>query len=118
MPRAFSLPAHLAIGFFCPLNSLKDSSFFLFSRIYHSVWCVCVCVCVSLSHVRLFVTPWTAASQAPPSGHEYWSGLPFPSPGHLLDPDKEPASLASPTLAGGFFNTSATWEAWYIVGSQ
>ena len=38
----------------------------------------------SLSHVRLFVTPWTVAYQAPPSmgfsRQEYWSGLPFPSP--------------------------------------
>ena len=37
-----------------------------------------------LSRVRLFVTPWTAAYQAPPSmgfsRQEYWSGLPFPSP--------------------------------------
>ena len=39
----------------------------------------------SLSHVRLFATPWTIARQAPPSvefsRREYWSGLPFPSPG-------------------------------------
>ena len=38
----------------------------------------------SLSRVRLFVTPWTAAHQAPPSigfsRQEYWSGLPLPSP--------------------------------------
>ena len=38
----------------------------------------------SLSHVRLFATPWTAAYQAPPSMgfsmQEYWSGLPLPSP--------------------------------------
>ena len=38
----------------------------------------------SLSHVRLFATPWTAANQAPPSmgfaRHEYWSGVPSPSP--------------------------------------
>ena len=38
----------------------------------------------SVSRVRLFVTPWTAASQAPPSmgfsRQEHWSGLPFPSP--------------------------------------
>ena len=43
-----------------------------------------------LSHVQLFVTPWTVAHQAPlPIGfirQEYWSGLPFPSPGHLPDP--------------------------------
>ena len=45
--------------------------------------CVCVCVCVkSLSRVRLFVTPWAVAYQAPPftefSRQEYWSGLPYP----------------------------------------
>ena len=38
----------------------------------------------SLSHVRLFATPWIVAYQAPRSmgfsRHEYWSGLPFPSP--------------------------------------
>ena len=53
----------------------------------------------SLSCVRLFVTPWTAAHQAPPSmefsRQEYWSGLPFPSPGDLPDPGIEPGS---PTL--------------------
>ena len=39
----------------------------------------------SLSRVRLFATPWTAACQAPLSmgfsRQEYWSGVPFPSPG-------------------------------------
>ena len=53
----------------------------------------------SLSHVRLFATPWTVALQAPPSmgfsRQEYWSGLPFPSPGDLPDPGIEPRS---PTL--------------------
>ena len=62
-----------------------------------------------LSRVRLFATPWTVAHQAPPlmgfSRQEYWSGLPFPSPGDLLDPGIEPASLECPTLAGGFFTT-------------
>ena len=42
---------------------------------------------------------------------EYWSGLPFPSPGDLPDLGIEPASLKSPVLAEGFFTTSATWEA-------
>ena len=49
-----------------------------------------------LSHVRLFATPWTVAHQAPPSmgfsRQEYWSGLPFPSPGDLPDPGIEPRS--------------------------
>ena len=47
-----------------------------------------------LSRVRLFVTPWTVAYQAPPSlgfsRQECWSGLPFPSPGDLPDPGIEP----------------------------
>ena len=68
-----------------------------------------------LSRVRLFATPWTVAHQAPPSlgfsRQEYWSGLPFPSPGDLPHPGIEPTFLASPALAGGFFTTSATWEA-------
>ena len=52
----------------------------------------------SLSRVRLFATPWTVAHQAPPSmgfsRQEYWSGLPFPSPGDLPDPGIEPRSPA------------------------
>ena len=52
----------------------------------------------SLSRVRLFETPWTVAYQAPPSmgfsRQEYWSGLPFPSPGDLPDPGIEPGSSA------------------------
>ena len=57
----------------------------------------------SLSHVRLFATPWTVAHQAPPSmefsSQEYWSGLPFPSPGDLPDPGIEPGSPALKTDA-------------------
>ena len=51
-----------------------------------------------LSRVRLFATPWTVAYQAPLSmefsRQEYWSGLPFPSPGDLPDPGNEPGSSA------------------------
>ena len=52
----------------------------------------------SLSRVRLFALPWTVAYQAPPSTgfsrQEYWSGLPFPSPGNLPNPGIEPWSPA------------------------
>ena len=52
----------------------------------------------SLSHVRLFVTPWTVAYQAPPSmrfsRQECWSDLPFPSPGDFPYPGIEPWSPA------------------------
>ena len=62
-----------------------------------------LCGCV-LSRVWLFATPWTVAHQAPLSmefsRQEYWSGVPFPSPGHLPNPRIEPVSLASPALAG------------------
>ena len=49
-----------------------------------------------LSRVQLFATPWTVAYRVPPSmgfsRQEYWSGLPFPSPGDLPDPRIEPGS--------------------------
>ena len=45
------------------------------------------------------------------SRQEHWSGLPFPTPGHLPDPGTEPEFLAAPSLEGGFFTTSTTWEA-------
>ena len=51
-----------------------------------------------LSHVQLFVIPWTVAQHALPSigfsRQEYWSGLPFPSPGELPDLGIEPWSPA------------------------
>ena len=60
----------------------------------------------SLSGVPLFATLWTVAYQAPQSmefsRQEYWSGLPFSSPGDPPDPRIEPLS---PALAGGFFIT-------------
>ena len=52
----------------------------------------------SLSRIQLFATPWTVAYQAPQSmgfsRQEYWSALPFPSPGDLPDPGIEPGSPA------------------------
>ena len=55
-----------------------------------------------LSHVLLFVAPWTVAYQAPLSmgfsRQEYWSALPCPSPGDLPNPGIEPVSPAAPAL--------------------
>ena len=45
------------------------------------------------------------------SPREYWSGLPCPPPGDLPKAGNKPMSLVSPTLKGGFFITSTTWEA-------
>ena len=57
----------------------------------------------SLSRVQLFVTPWTVAHQTPLSmefsRQEYWSGLPFPTPGNLPNSGMELVTLASPPLA-------------------
>ena len=64
------------------------------------------------------MTQWTVACQAPlsmgVSRQEYWSGLPFPSLEDLPNPGIEPASLASPALAGEFFTNCAIWEAQHI----
>ena len=69
-----------------------------------------------LSHVRLFAIPWTVAYQSPPpmefSRQEYWSGLPFPTPGDLPDPEMEPrsptlqADALSPELPGKQFSST------------
>ena len=53
---------------------------------------------------------------------EYWSGLPFPSPGDLPNTEIEPPSLISPALRGSFLTTGATWEAlherhWFVIFS-
>ena len=63
-----------------------------------------------LSSVWLFATPWTVALQTPLSTEfsrqEYWSELPFPTPGHLPSSVIEPRSSASLLLAGRSFTTA------------
>ena len=65
---------------------------------------------VAQSHLTL-CSPVDCSPQAPLSmgfsRQEDWSGLPLPSPGDLLDPGFESASLESPALAGRFFTTAA-----------
>ena len=55
-------------------------------------------------------SPWSFSANGIPR-QEHRSGLPFPSPGDPPYPGTEPALLAPPALSGGFFITSATWEA-------
>ena len=71
-----------------------------------------VCMCTRMRAVSVMsdsATPWTVAHQVllsmEFSRQEYWSGLPFPSPGDLPEPGIEPTS---PALAGKFFTTSPT----------
>ena len=101
LPR--SLPVHVQTGK-SSLTSGMGTLSLCFSRaqllpLALSLESLCENKVKSLSRVRLFVTPWTVAYQPPPSmgfsRQECWSGLPFPSPGDLLDPGIEPRS---PTL--------------------
>ena len=80
----------------------------------------CACVLSRFSHIRLHATLWTVAGHAPLfkrfSRQEYWSELPCSPPGDLSNPETEPGSLTSPTLAGRFLTTSSPWEAleWFL----
>ena len=83
LTNSWSLLKFLSIKSVMPSNHLI---------LYHTV-------CVKLlSLIRLFATPWTVGHQTPLSmrfsRQEYWSGLPFPSPGDLPDPRIEPRSPA------------------------
>ena len=65
--------------------------------------------------LMITLTPWTVDHQAPLFllgffQQEYWSGLPFPPPGDLPDPEREPESLVSVTLAGRFFITELPYD--------
>ena len=96
----------------CPTvsNSLQPHG--LWKQVSMSSPCLrgVVCVLSHFSHVWLFATPWPVAHQAPPSmefcRQEYWTGLPFPPPEDLPNPEIKPTSLTSPALPGGFF----TWK--------
>ena len=73
-----------------------------------------------LSRVRLFATARTVAHQAPLSKEfsrqEYWSGLPFSTPGDLPNRGNEPKLLKSPALADRFFTTGPPGKP-YILGT-
>ena len=101
-------------------------------KVYYMCVCVCVCVCVRpcvcVSHTRTHAypvaqlclsTPWAVAHQAPLSlgffRQEYWSGLPFPTPGNLPNSGIYPTSLVSPALADRFFTTSTGQDSCFIT---
>ena len=93
----------------CQLSGhpLSQSSWYIHPSqitIYAHLYIVCM-----LSHVQLFVTLWTMAHQAPLfmgfSRQEYWSGLPFPSPGDLPNPGIELVCPVSPAFISRFFTT-------------
>ena len=73
-PRDWTWVSWIA-GRFFPIGTIKEAS-----KTRLSEWLK------SLSRVRLFATPWTVAYPMGFSRQEYWSGLPFPSPGDLPNP--------------------------------
>ena len=77
--------------------------------------CMQVCMLSHFSYLQHFATLWTVAGQAPLSlgfsRQEYCSELPCPLPGDPPNPGMELMSLMYPVWVGGFFTTSATWEA-------
>ena len=89
------LQSKLLLLFFFKLGWTSSHTHSVFLFLFFSVIKVKV---KSLSHVWLFATPWTVACQAPLSmgfsRQEYWSRLPFPSPGNLSNPGIEPRSSA------------------------
>ena len=104
-------------------NSLvhfSKSGFWFFN--FHSVLYCFVCVPSCFIHIQFFVTLRTIAHQAPlcigSFRQEYWSGLPCPPPGDLLNPGIEPASLMSPALADGFFTTRPPVEKEMVTHSS
>ena len=84
-------------------TGVSNKSCFLIYCNTHTHIYVYVCMLSGFSHVQLFATPWTVASQAPLSRRfsrlDYWSGLPCPFPRDLPDPGIKPTSLMSPALA-------------------
>ena len=72
-------------------------------------------MCIVTQSCLTLCNPMDRTHQAPLflgfSSQEDWSRLPFPSPGGLPDPEIKPTPLMSRTVAGGFFTSSATWEA-------
>ena len=94
-------------GYFSEFAIASQATSFIFSRNSKEVCSCSVALVVSNS-----VTPRSVAYQTPLSmefsRQEYWSGLPCPPPGDLLDPGIKPLSLVSPAVAGRFFTTSTT----------
>ena len=99
-----------------PLPSLRSGATYSFLfQVYavsittYSTESIAKCGCsVAKSHLTFFVTPWTVTRLLLSVGlprQEYWSGLPFPSPGDLPDPGITPMS---PAWASGIFTTGTS----------
>ena len=92
--------------------------FFCISLISFSFQGIRVLLWICCCSVWLFVIPWTLVCQDPPfmgfSRQEYWSGLPFSSPGDLPSLGINPTS---PALTGRLFTTEPTGKPWLLLAS-
>ena len=96
------------IPFWCSLLFLK--------LIYDWQYYLCNVCAQRLSRVLLFAIPLDCMLPGPSfARQEYWSGLPFSSPGDLTDPGIEPYPLAPPAWAGRFVTTRATCCFVYVI---
>ena len=102
----------------CHTHLVRHSSIHKSNKISNKcyIYINMLCILSHFSHVQLSVTPWIVQPTRllcpwDFSRQEYWSGLPFLSPGNLPNPGIESRSLASAALAGRFFTTTTTWEA-------
>ena len=107
--KCFS-PIMSYFGEYFPKGILFSSDpVFWISRVAHGKHTYKYFCCLVIKSCLTLATLWTVARQAPPSmgfcRQEYWSGLPFPSPGVLSDTG---IKLASSALAGEFFTTEPT----------
>ena len=90
----------------------------LFSHVYFGHYDVCMCTKLIQSCPALQSYGLQSARPLCPFGvssQEYWTGLLCPPPEDLLNPGIEPMSPVAPGLAGGFFITSATWDAQAVI---
>ena len=106
------------LKFYFTLSGFATLALFLcpFSR--YTLACMCVCKVTSVMCNSL--QPYGLETHQAPlsmgfSTQDYWSGLPWPFLGYLLDPRIEPPSLMSPALAGRFFSTGITWEVLIVL---
>ena len=94
-----------------PYSLIKDH----WENFFKALWTLSQAFSQLLNHVGLFVAPWTVAYQAPLfmefSRQEYWSALPFPTPGNLPEPrDQTHLSSVSCIDSWSLYHWT-TWEA-------
>ena len=99
MPSSLPNPNHHRPFVVSAFPSLDCHTVGVLQYVAFSDWLLLLVSCAMLLNlVQLFVTPFSAAHQAPLSmglyRQEYWSGLPFPTPGDLPNPGIEPKSPA------------------------